>query len=192
MDRRVFFESVRAQPFGGRLSQGQVDGLNAILDEWDKQPLLGPCLDPRHVAYSLATVFHETGRVMLPVTEGGRGLGRAYGRRDPQTGAFYYGRGQVQLTWRANYARMGARLNVDLVWHPELALVPAIGARILIIGMSEGMFTGKTLAQYFYRGVSDPINARRIVNGTDRAELVAGYYAPFLDAVQLAMGWTFA
>lgn len=29
----------------------------------------------------------------------------------------------------------------------------------------------------------DPINARRIINGKDKAELIASYYHIFLDAI---------
>jgi hypothetical protein len=34
MNRDVFFASVRARPFGGKLTQGQVEGMEALLDVW--------------------------------------------------------------------------------------------------------------------------------------------------------------
>ncbi|WP_256436948.1 hypothetical protein [Ensifer sp. ENS09] len=33
--------------------------MNAILDEWDRRQSIGNVIDNRHLAYMLATVFHE-------------------------------------------------------------------------------------------------------------------------------------
>ena len=63
IDRTTFFAYVRRTLFGGRLSQGQVDGLNAILDEWEYLDLS----DIRHLAYILATACHEVDKTMLPI-----------------------------------------------------------------------------------------------------------------------------
>src|SRR5208282_5987635 len=89
----------------------------------------------------------------------------------------YYGRGLVQLTWWANYARADARLHdlgaldpdQDLEMTPDLALDPNIAAAILIFGMTEGWFTDRKLSDYFTATTTDFIQARRIVNGLDRA-----------------------
>jgi hypothetical protein len=35
INRKFFFDYVRQQVFKGRMSQKQVDGLNAILDAWE-------------------------------------------------------------------------------------------------------------------------------------------------------------
>ena len=67
MNRNVFFEYVRKAPFGGRLTQSQVDGLTKILDEWDRRKLK----DIRWLAYKLATTFHETNATIQPVREMG-------------------------------------------------------------------------------------------------------------------------
>ena len=37
INRKTFFYDVRVKLFGGRLDQRQVDGMNAILDEWEKR-----------------------------------------------------------------------------------------------------------------------------------------------------------
>jgi putative chitinase len=63
----TFFAFARRAPFGGRLTQAQIDGMNAILTEWDKRKLL----DNRWLAYMLATAFHETGGKMQPIREMG-------------------------------------------------------------------------------------------------------------------------
>lgn len=68
------------------------------------------------------------------------------------------GRGLIQLSWESNYRKAGAALHIDLIAHPELALVPRHAARIL--------------AWFFYEnGVDKAANAqdwrkvRRLVNG---------------------------
>lgn len=180
MDRKVFFDDIRRTLFR-KLSQKQVEGTKVILDEWERRELT----DPRWLAYILATAYHETAHTMQPICEYGRGKGRAYGKRDPATGHIYFGRGFVQLTWKRNYAKAGREIGVDLVNHPDKALEPGIAAAILIEGMVDGWFTTHKLSDYFGE-TSDWINARRIVNGLDRAELIAGHAAKFHDALTAA------
>ena len=180
IDRDKFFRHVRVRPFGGSLAQGQVDGLAAILDSWEARPEF---TDRRWLAYMLATAKHETAHTMKPIEEYGHGVGRDYGRPDPQTGKAYYGRGYVQLTWKQNYAKMAALTGVDLVNHPELALEPKLAALIMFEGMKGGLFTGVGLGRYFNAMVDDPVNARRIINGTDRADEIAAIHAAFLKAL---------
>jgi putative chitinase len=52
--------------------------------------------------------------------------------------------------------------------------------------MIKGMYTGKKLSDYFDKNTDDPVNARRIVNGTDKAKLIAKYYENFLDSIKAA------
>lgn len=167
----------------GPLSQGEVDGINALLAEMEGRGWQ----DRRWWAYVLATAWHETAHTMQPVAEYGRGKGRPYGAVDAATGQRFYGRGFVQLTWEDNYAKMGAALGLDLLHHPDLAMEPGHAAEIMCLGMEKGMFTGKSLGDYFDADTDDPINARRIVNGTDKAKLIAGYHAKALECV--SAGW---
>lgn len=170
MNRTTFFAYARRAPFGGRLSQDQVDGLNKILDEWAKRGLS----DDRWLAYILATAFHETAGKMQPIREMG---GEAYLKGKP-----YYpwvGEGLVQVTWEANHRKFGATKPGQLLTWP-------IALKAIFDGMTKGMFTGKKLADYFSDTVDDPVNARRIVNGTDKAKLIAGYHKNFLDALKAA------
>jgi hypothetical protein len=46
--------------------------------------------------------------------------------------------------------------------------------------MKGGMLTGVGLPRYFNDTTDDPVNARRIVNGTDRANDIAVIHAGFL------------
>lgn len=177
IDRDRFFGRARANPFGGSMRQGQVDGCNAILDAWESRPDLG---DRRWLAYMLATAKWETAHTMQPIEEYGRGRGRPYGVS--VNGQVYYGRGYVQLTWATNYARMAALTGADLVGHPGLALEPRLAALIMIEGMKGGLFTGVGLPRYFGAAADDAVNARRIINGTDRAEEIAAIHAGFVAA----------
>ncbi|MCJ2107838.1 hypothetical protein MKK70_21155 [Methylobacterium sp. E-041] len=183
IDRAAFFDAVRRQPFAGHLTADQVAGMEAILDACPAD------LGVEKPAYCLATTFHETARTMRPIEEFGRGKGKAYGR----TG--FWGRGYVQLTWEANYAKATARLRAlgilnageDLVKTPALAMRPDVAAAILFYGMIEGGFTGKKLGDYFGPGRADAVGARRIINGTDCDKLIAGYHAQFRVALMASV-----
>lgn len=173
--RRVFFESIR-QSFGA-LRQAQVDGINFIVDEFYKTKNG----DDRHLAYQLATAWHETAATMQPIAEYGKGKGRPYGKPNKQTGFTYYGRGYVQLTHFENYQKYGIEKD------PEKALDPQFAAFIMNDGMERGLFTGKKLSDYFNDKKADPVGARRIINGTDKAQLIATHYRHFIGALQPVM-----
>jgi len=176
-DRRAFFDAVRASVFGGRIVQGQVEGCEHILDYWNDTT---PAGDIRHLGYILATTVWETGHTMQPIEEYGRGAGRFYGSTE------FYGRGLVQLTLEGNYQTMSSVAGCDLVKHPEKALEWPIALKLLFTGMGRGMFTGKKLSDYFGPGIDDPVGARAVVNGHDRADEVAAIYRSFLAALQAA------
>lgn len=177
IDRDRFFPHVRAELFNGRLSDGQFQGLDFILNAAPAD------IDPRWLAYALATAQHETGATMQPIEEWGKGRGHKYGEVDPETGHAYYGRGYVQLTWHYGYQKMGDLLGLDLVHHPELALEPDIAAKIMFKGMELGTFTGRAFRHYFNADKTDWLNARRIINGMDRAALIAGYAERYFESL---------
>lgn len=185
INREHFFHTVRSGLFNGRLKQAQVNGMNTILDEWEKHYAAN---DDRYLAYMLATTFHETATTMQPIEEYGKGKGLAYGKADAETGKTYYGRGYVQLTWKTNYEKFSKLLKADLVNDPGLALNTEMSAKILFIGMIKGLFTGKKLADYFTGVKEDWVNARRIINGVDKAQLIAGYARTFYAAISYRVG----
>lgn len=196
--RKIFFDAVRVSLFDGVLKRRQVAGLTAILRSAGE-------IDGRWLAYILATAHHETGRTMQPVREtfassdslaikrldsvfeSGRlpSVSAPYWRRDAE-GKSWLGRGLVQLTHKANYQTMSLITGVDLVSRPERAMEMAVAARILVAGMQAGAFTGRSLGQYFSDHKEDWTGARRIINGSDRAALVAGYGRRYLAAIRQA------
>jgi len=175
MNRAVFYNHVRPI-FGGALSQKQVDGIEALLAATEGLPV-------SHRAYLLSTAKHETADTMQPIAEYGKGKGKPYGKPG-RYGQAQYGRGYVQLTWDANYEKADKALGLNgaLLKDFNLAMQPTIAAQILVRGCSEGWFTGKKLSDYLpgdYRG------ARRVVNGLDKADLIAGYARSFEAALRL-------
>ena len=129
----------------------------------------------RQAAYLIATAKHETANTFAPIEEYGRGKFHPYGRPDPKTGLTYFGRGYVQLTWVKNYQTMGTLLGLPLYTQPELALRYDVAYKIMSYGMTHGTFTGVGLNRYITDQKTDYLNARKIINGLDRAELIAGY-----------------
>jgi putative chitinase len=210
MDRKIFFDEIRTRLFRGTLTQGQVDGIEAILDEWERRKLT----DSRHLAYMLATPYLEVDRTMQPIDEYGGdryffemydiqgkrpGKARELGNLLPGDGVRFHGRGLVQLTGRRNYERMtaliGRRFGVDLERDPEFAKRLDIAVAVMFEGMLRadsgiGDFTGVALENYFNATTDDPVQARRIINGLDRAEQVAGYHWEFLASIHAASSCT--
>lgn len=185
MDAAAFFAAVRAQPFGGTLPQKAVDGLTAILQGWS---LFGDG-DLRKLAYILATAFHEADRfrTMEEYASGAAYEGRKdLGNTQAGDGKRFKGRGFVQITGRRNYADWSERLGEDLIVSPDKAKDPAIAARILVQGSILGTFTGRQLGDYITATKADYTNARRVINGTDKAALIAGYAAKFEAALKAA------
>lgn len=177
MNKRTRFISQLPEIFGGPLRPSQLDGVNLILDR------AGTSYDYRHLAYIFATVYHEVAKTMQPIREWGLGKRYPYGKPDPETGETYYGRGFVQLTHKRNYQLASRKLGVDFVKHPDLVMLPGHAVDILFEGMEQGWFTGKKLSDYINDQQVDYKNARRIINGTDRAELIAGYAVKFEKAL---------
>lgn len=135
-------------------------------------------VDNRWAAYMLATVRHECAGKWQPIEEFGRGAGKPYGQT-------YYGRGYVQLTWQRNYLYVGSQLDFadEFVTHPEKILEPEIAYMILSSGMRHGWFTGVGLGRFINDNQCDYLNARKIINGLDRADKIAGYAKLFEELI---------
>ena len=185
IQRKFFFDSVRGSLFAGSMTQSQVDGMNMILDYAEQVGC-----DDRHLAYILATTFHETAQTMIPIAEYGKGKGKAYGVPDPVTGQTYYGRGLVQITWKDNYQKQDDKLKLrgELVANADLALDPEIATKIIFGGMYDGDFTGVGMPKYITcsdpaTDTTDYYNCRKVVNGLDCATQIQGYAQSFTNAI---------
>lgn len=141
----------------------------------DTQLIIRTCREKNllrnQIAYILATANWETARTMKPVREA-FWMSEQW-RADKLRYYPWYGRGYVQLTWERNYRRAENELGVDLTSNPDAAMKPEIAAKVLVMGMMFGWFTGAALPVYVNDTKSDYINARRVVNGTDKAEEIA-------------------
>lgn len=169
---RSFFDAIR--PLFGTLSTVQVQRIEAILYGFN-----GKGLSTQHQAYILATGFLESDRFRT-LEEYGKGRGKAYGKPGRNHGQIPYGRGLVQITWDENYEKADKRLGLNgaLIRDYNLATRLDIAVTILIRGMVEGWFTGKKLSDFkTYKAM------RAIVNGKDRADLIAQYAEAFEDAL---------
>ncbi len=187
LNRNFFFDQTKISLFNGKFNQTQIDGLNAILDEWEKNYSKK---DDRWLAYMLATTHHETDRTFRGIEEYGKGKTRPYGKnikmdktRYFDTTNLFYGRGFVQLTWYENYQKAGKKLGLDLINKPELVLEIKNATQVLFSGMMEGWFTGRKLSTYFNVTTEDWKNARRIINGTDKADLIAAYAKQYYASI---------
>jgi putative chitinase len=192
INEAAFFKAIRPI-FGGSFSQPQVDGINKILDEWERLALI----DLRWLAYIFATVKLETGAVMQPINEKGSAkyfakydppgkLAKMLGNTQKGDGPKYHGRGPVQLTGRANYTKATKKFGADFINKPELALDPRYAWAITFDGMIEGWFTGKKLSDYFNATKTDWRHARQIINSMDRADDIAADAKRFLTALTAA------
>ncbi|MGC9503528.1 peptidoglycan-binding protein [Baaleninema sp.] len=154
--------------------------------------ILQSCLDNGvtdlgQIAYVLATAEHEShmGKWMRELASGWdyewrSDLGNIYAGDGP----LYKGRGFVQITGRANYRHWSARLGIDLIANPDLAAQKDIAAKILVLGMRDGSYTGYSLSDFIAGSVRDFYNARKIVNWLDRAAHIAGIAREYLRALE--------
>jgi predicted chitinase len=168
------------------LTQQQVDSIESVFNYWETKNI-----DNKYfLAYIFATIKHECGDTWVPIEEKGSNnylskyftnptLKRWLSNLRLSDSWVYKGRGFCQITGRGLYKKIGDLIGVDLINHPELALQPDVASKIIIDGMLQGWFTGKKLLTYYDRGIFDSNNARRIINGIDKASVISNYYIKF-------------
>jgi len=192
-DNKAFFDVVRAAVRG--LTVSQVEGFNHVLDEWKVRGWT----NTQQFAYVLATAWWESGRTMQPVREGFYisptfAGAEAWRKRNLRYYPFY-GRGLVQLTWDFNYRKASQLYGVDFIKNPDLALDPVYSVKIIFDGMENGWFTSKSLDDYIddmdepdSEDLREFVNARRIVNGTDKAADIGKLSLVFEKAIKAGNG----
>ena len=172
------------------LTQSQVDGINKIVYEIDQY---GGFSYPQ-AAYILATIWHETDKTLHPIEEYGKGKGRPYGTWYKNSKGelysfknykkntvylykdfpfLYYGRGHSQNTWWDNYEKLSRVFGVDFLRNPQLLLQDGYSIKATLYALRVGLYTGAKLDTYINSSKKDYVNARRTVNGTDKAEKIA-------------------
>ena len=203
--------------FGTSLTTSQVANLEAILDEIQSAGLtlrhaayvlatpyheVGSGMAPKaeNLTYSSAERiravwpkrFPGLGDA-LPFVRNPQGLAnKVYAGRmgnvGPNDGWTYRGRGYPQTTGRENYERFGRLLGLNLLGNPDLALDPGVSARILILGMKDGLFTGKKLADFISGDKADYRSARAIINPDveTNGDAIAKYAKAFEAALRAA------
>ena len=208
VDRKMFFDKLRVGPlFSGTLKAEHVQGIEALLDT----AIANNVVNPHHVSNIMAQVYHETGSYMLPIKETVyashkdknpsdaeviRRLDVAFANgqlpwvKTPYWRTGWFGRGQIQITHEHNYKRLGDAIGVNLAGNRDLTLDLKVSAKIAVIGMSQGLFTGKKLSDYNFPNAlnNEPkFNPRRIVNGEDGTDRkIAGYHSSFYASLMSA------
>lgn len=212
---KAFFDALRASDkiFGGKLVDAQIEGIVADLavgagrlpTSWMAYCLATDYHETGHTMQPVAERGSGDGPDAdswddyLQKYDTGK-LAAALGNTPEADGdgVFYMGRGKVQLTGARNYKFATQRLQElgilkpgeDLTKTPDLARRMDIATAILIFGSLEGWFTSKTLRHYLKSPATrDQFkNARKIINGTDRDDLIAGYALAFQEAL-IAGNW---
>lgn len=118
--------------------------------------------------------------------------GRMGNRPGTNDGWDHRGRGQGHLTGRDMYAKLDAALGLNgaMIRDPDMALRPDISAQVLVVGMLNGLFTGKRLNDFIATKPTTEqfSNARVIVNPDKNGPKVAAASQVFFAALQ-AGGW---
>lgn len=183
---KAFYDTARITLFGGKISTIQFQRVEALLSS----AASFETVEAEHLAYVLATAHWETDRftAMEEYASGDAYEGRAdLGNVQLGDGKVFKGRGFPMLTGRNNYKWASGVAGIDLLANPERASDPLVSAPIILAGMLTGSFTGVGLGRYVNSDKVDFVNARRVVNGLDRAETIADIAQRYLAAIKAGM-----
>lgn len=182
--------------FPSSINSSQREGMIRLLDVW------GQWYDERFklpiLAAALIEIYHETGGRMQPVIEtfastpqraaqilesafraGKLPWVKAPYWNPDKNGQIWVGRGDIQMTHPAMYAKLRKVLaetygvDVPLDKDPGLALQPVTSAVIAFEGMTKGLFRKKKLDDYLVGGEMDYVGARDVVNGDGEDSRIA-------------------
>ena len=139
----------------------------------------GRRITPAQAAQYGRTAQHPANQEAIGNIIYGGAWGKAnLGNTEPGDGYLFRGRGLVQTTGRRLYELFGYADNPDGVRNINAS------SDIMVKGMRDGIFTGRKLSDYFNSIETDWRNARRTVNGTDRADDIAAYAVKFYAALK--------
>jgi len=216
MSKEVF--DVARKVSGGSLDQIQVDSIDAMLASWamdgdgDNRKLAYILATASHecafrpitenLTYTSAARIKQVWPSRFPTVESAKPYvksaqklanlvyGGRMGNDEKNDGWTYRGRGFCQITGYANYEKFNKLIGESLSAHPDLAQRPEYAARIIVVGLMKGMFTGKKLGDFINASKTDYINARATVNGDVKANgaKIAGYAEKFETALDEETG----
>lgn len=164
---------------------------NLTEKNWENIQFIFSCIefdsywsDYRQVANFLAQCGHESMWKYAPISEVRARRGTAlYDIQNKYWDTGFYGRGIIQLTHALNYKKMSKYVGIDLVKYPNKLIEDAqVSYTVAAKGMQEGIFTGKKLSDFIVGERCDYLNARKIVNGMDRAKDIE-FYSKCIDSV---------
>jgi len=184
LNTTAFFDRLRTV-LRETITPTQMRAVYLILKEADAHGIT----DKNQMAYVLATCWHECRFKSMREIRAKPGT-KIWKWQNAYWPSNYMGRGYAQLTWRKNYKKFSPVVGVDLVKYPDKALIPEVGARILVYGMVNGSFVGaglssKTRLSKFFPvgGTPDWLGARGIVNGDFQADKVASAAVKILSVI---------
>lgn len=216
-NREVFYDEFKDNLLNGKaMKQSLVDGLNIFLDQIEKDTYLKSVYHLSYIlatawhetAFTMHPIKERGGKAYFISNYWNKTRVRnMLGNLSEYDAWARSGRGYVQLTGlrndkvmtaelRKNYAWMVKEFEqrtgqvFDLVARPEQALDPKLAYGIIVIGMTKGSFTSKKLSDYISNSkhsFADYKEARRIVNGTDKATNIANYAIEFEKVLKLSL-----
>lgn len=174
------FDAGKEKLFPKGYNQQQTDYINEIAH----QANLKGIVMKEQLAYLLATPYHETYDYLKSIRFGAMKElgGEAYLKSKPYYP--FYGRGPSHLTWKTNYTKEATRTGLDLMKNPDLLLTVQVGCESHVYCMMNGIYTGKKLSDFINSKKIDFQGARAIINGQDKAALIAGYANDFLNCIK--------
>lgn len=201
MNLKLFYDATRKSV---DLTPANISGFDRFLTEGERQHT------PLNIfAYILATVYWETAHTMQPVKEAywvyphDPVKMEAWRKRNLRYYP-YYGRSFPQFTWEKNYRTAtdvwnsefrGDGPKVNFVTDPDRIMDPAFGVPLTFHALRHGWFTGKGLDDFIdlidegdQEDLREFKNARKAVNGTDKAEAI-GRVALLMEAALKAAGY---
>jgi hypothetical protein len=186
MNRKAFYDAIRPSV---NLTTQNVEGFEKFLDYLEQHPL-----QINSAAYAAATAWWESAQTMHPVKE-------AYWKSEEwrkQNLRYYpwYGRGLIQTTWEDNYKKIAKAMGLPentFIKDPDLLLTFQYALPALFVGMEKGIYTGKDLGDYIddvdesdAEDLREYTTARRIVNGTDKAQSIGNLALVFERGLKAA------
>lgn len=211
MNRKKFFDKVRASLFGGSLTQDQVYNMSLVIDSWNDN---GGGLR-KQLAYILATPYHECGRAYKPIRENMnysakrliqvwpsrfKSMSRAnqYARSPEKLANLVYanrlGNGPPESGdgWKYRGGGMVQETGRDNYKKagltPETVMDPKACIPVMVRRMIAGDYTGAPLSRYINEDNTDFVNARRVINGDVglNGKSIAAIADKFDDALESA------